>query len=159
MQSITSAVAVGNHSLYDLATYIASTFPVFACSANKEPLTEHGFKSATQDVEVIRRQFSHPAAALIGVPTGWKTNLLVIDVDPLGREWFDANRERLFPATRTHHTPRGLHLLYAMPTADIRCATDKPVKGCDIRANGGYICWYPANGYPVENAALRTVLA
>jgi hypothetical protein len=158
VQSITSVVAVGNHSLEDLAIHVASKFPVFACDAEKRPLTRHGFHDATRDEAIIRTMFADPRAALIGVPTGWKTDLLVIDVDPKGMPWFEANRERLFPATRTHHTPRGLHLLYAMPTADIRCATDKPVEGCDIRANGGYICWHPASGYPVENATLHTVL-
>src|SRR5262249_55774793 len=49
---------------------------------------------------------------LWGVPTGVVSGIDVLDIDPDGLGWFEANRHRI-PVTRVHRTPRGgLHLFF-----------------------------------------------
>lgn len=130
--------------------------PVFPCSPHpnaqgktKWPHTEHGFRDATRNLEQIAAWWERWPDALVGVPTGRATRLLVIDVDPTGADWqsahFAALAERGEP--RIHKTLRGRHLIYRMPDTDISCRTDVPVDGVDVRANGGYVIWWPAHGH------------
>ena len=85
--------------LTNAALEVAEDYPVFPCNAKKEPLTTHGFHDATQDLDKIERLFAQPAAALIGVPTGKPSGLVVIDVDTKegkrGDIWYEANKGKL----------------------------------------------------------------
>ena len=112
----------------------------------KTPLTHHGFKDATQNRGQIEAWWEKWPDALIGVPTGKATNLLVIDIDPDGENWYAENFERLGCA-RVHKTQRGHHLLYRMPAGvDIRISASEIAPGVDVRAEGGYFVWWPASG-------------
>jgi hypothetical protein len=53
------------------------------------------------------------------------------------------------PETRAHETPSGgLHLVFKhMP--GLRCSVSRLGLGIDVRADGGYVIWWPAAGYPV----------
>ena len=135
-----------NASLLDKALELAETYPVFPCKPDKRPACQHGFKDASQDPEVVQRLFSLPGAALIGVPTGERTGLVVIDCDngAATRHW----QETGLAQTRTHNTRRGIHYLY-------RNDFDLPIKsgvnlegvdGLDVRAEGGYVIWWWAEG-------------
>jgi Bifunctional DNA primase/polymerase, N-terminal len=79
----------------EVAADLAANYgwPVFPCKADKRPATEHGFKDASTALGLIDTWFAHDA--LIGVPTGRATGLLVIDIDPRGADWYLANAERL----------------------------------------------------------------
>jgi len=132
---------------------IALGVPVFPCHANKRPLTRHGFKDATADPAEIHRLFANPAAAMIGIPTGEVTALVVVDVDVKdgrqGGSWLDANSHRL-PQTWTVRTASGgLHLYFRWPDQPIRNSASKIAPGIDVRGDGGYVIVPPSAGYDV----------
>lgn len=120
--------------------------PVFPCRPDKKPYTQNGFKDATKNIEQISAMFELHGDALIGVPTGSASKLLVIDIDPGGKDWYLENFARLSPS-RIHHTPRGYHLVYRMPAMDIRGSVGQLAPGVDVRGNGGYAIWWAAHGY------------
>lgn len=138
---------------------IALAMPVFACAKDKKPVTKHGFKDATFDHAEIRAQFSHPAAASIGVPTGSASGTICVDIDvksgARGLEWLEANRHRL-PRTRTHRTGSGgFHLLFLTPRGDVQIpnSASRVAPGVDVRGEGGYIIVPPSPGYGVVEDA------
>src|SRR4051794_34425937 len=89
--------------------------PSVPCSARKAPLGPHGWASATTDpAEFEALSQRYPGAPYIGVATGERSGLAVIDVDPRngGDRWFASVRDRI-PRTRVHRTGSGgLHLLF-----------------------------------------------
>lgn len=120
--------------------------PVFPCRPDKRPLTGHGFKDASTDPAQITAWWTEFPAALIGVPTGESSGLLAIDIDPDGAAWYAEHFDRL-ACGRIHRTKRGHHLLYRMPTIEIRSSAGKIAPGVDVRAEGGYLIWWPAHGH------------
>src|SRR5262249_49309416 len=73
--------------------------PRFPCGPDKRPLVTGGFKVATTDpaqIGVWQAQFPN---CLWGVPTGAVSGIDVLDIDPEGLGWFEANRH-LIPVTR-----------------------------------------------------------
>src|SRR4029077_5961137 len=76
----------------------------FPCAADKRPLTPHGFKDATRNIDT-------KGWPLIGIPTGKVNGVDVIDIDPAGMDWYSLNFDAI-PSTRVHSTPRGLHLFF-----------------------------------------------
>jgi hypothetical protein len=147
-------------------------FPVFPCRRESEqiegksgleirkaksPYTAHGFRDATRDSETIRAWWSPRPWALVGVPTGIDTNLVVLDFDSYkasqdAHDWI-AEHTHLLMATRTHTTlGGGRHYLFRPPAGTrYQSGTDllldgKVRKGIDLRAEGGYIIWWPLHG-------------
>ena len=105
-----------NSNLEAALRYAASGLPVFPCGANKAPLTPHGFKDATIDKPKIRQWWKQWPNALIGMPTGRTSGLVVLDVDmdaAEGKDGAASLREYLahcgaeLPKTRCVLTPRG----------------------------------------------------
>jgi KaiC/GvpD/RAD55 family RecA-like ATPase len=131
-------------------------WPVFACGDDKQPVVATGFKAATSDRAQILAQFDRPGATMIGVPTGQRSGIVVIDVDIKegrdGREWLDRNAGAL-PQTRTHRTRSGgLHLLFRRPDGvEIRNSASRIAAGIDVRGEGGYIIVPPSPGYAVAD--------
>lgn len=120
--------------------------PTFPCGPNKQPLAEHGFKDATTSLEQIADWWLRWPDALLAVPTGAPSKLVVVDIDPDGAGWYREHAERLGCA-RVHQTRRGHHLLYRTPPGiEIRNSAGKIAKGVDVRGEGGYIIWWPAHG-------------
>lgn len=121
------------------------TLPIFPCKLTKAPLTSNGFYNARIGVD-------YSAWPRVGVATGAVSGIDVIDIDPDGLEWLNANRPRL-PPTREHQTSRGRHLLLNHhPT--LRNSTSRIARGVDVRADGGYIIWWPREGFPVIDLPL-----
>jgi hypothetical protein len=142
---------------------VAAGIPVFPCGPHKRPLTAHGFHDATADAGQVRTWWTANTGALVGVPTGHTSGILVVDVDPEGLPWLTANRGRL-STPREHHTRRGAeggrHVLYRMPAGQhIPSRTDHPAEGVDVRGNGGYMIWWPAHGLPAEGCDLSALPA
>src|SRR5262245_5971299 len=108
----------------------------FPCSHDKTPLTR--WRNATADVDDMEWP-------LVGVPTGSVNGFDCLDVDPGGMDWLDANRNRL-PLTREHQTPRGRHLLFKHSDG-LRNSVGRVSAGVDIRGDGGFICWWPRQGF------------
>jgi hypothetical protein len=124
--------------------------PVFACGADKRPVTRNGFHAATTDPATIRRMFAHPAAELIGLPTGPASGIDVLDIDPRngGLAWLEANLDRIAP-TRCHVTKSGgYHLIYRHDSR-VRCSASRIAPGVDVRGAGGYAIWPPSQGWQV----------
>jgi hypothetical protein len=98
-----------------------------------------GFKNAVRGVW-------WPSAPLVGVPTGRMNDLDVLDIDgDAGREWYDRNCDAI-PQTRAHSTQRGMHLLF-VHSPGLRCSTGRIAPGVDVRADGGYVIWWPREGF------------
>lgn len=114
--------------------------------AGKHPLIPNGHLGATTDPRQIRRWLSRWPDANLGIPTGVRSGLLVLDVDqPASLDALEAEHGRL-PATRTHSTGSGgVHYLFGYPSeAEIRNSAGKLAPGLDVRAEGGYIVAPPS---------------
>lgn len=128
--------------------YAGKGIPVFPCKpGDKEPLTPHGFKDATTDPSKITAWLNRWPDANIGIPTGKRSGLLVLDVDhPAGVEVLEVEHGEL-TATRTHSTGSGgMHYLYRYPKGEHfgNSSGDLP-DGYDIRGEGGYIIAPPSS--------------
>jgi hypothetical protein len=117
--------------------------PVFRLSTGtKKPFPgSRGFYDATTDPKAIRRWWHESPSANIGIPTGEKSGLLVVDVDhQSGLEAIETEHGKL-PATRTHVTGSGgTHYLYRYPPGSgIKSNAGKLAQHIDVRGEGGYI--------------------
>lgn len=150
-------------NLPEAAAFIAQQWPCFPCNAEKRPVTAHGLKDAVSNPEEARRLFRKPGAAMIGVPTGAASGLVVVDLDckdgAAGLEWHAANQHRI-PETRQHRTRSGgKHLLFQYPVGrTIRNSASKIAPGVDVRGEGGYIIAPPSAGYSIETDAMPAPL-
>lgn len=138
----------------DRVLEIAKKLPVFPCGTDKRPRVAKGFHAATQDEAQIRSWWNQWPDALVGVPTGQTTRLVVVDYDPdkanqATNNWLAENTDLLL-STRSHKTPRGgRHYLFRsadrfMTGVDLTLG-GTPRRGIDLRANGGYVIWWPAH--------------
>ena len=128
----------------------ARGIPCFPCLDTKAPACAGGFKAASTDPDTLRRVFASPAAVLIGVPTGAASGLDVLDTDPRNNcgAWLAAH-EHLIPLTRIHATRSGgMHMLFTHQPG-LRSSTGGdggPRAGIDVKADGGYVIFWPAAG-------------
>ena len=123
----------------------------------KSPLNPHGFLEASQDPNRIRAWWNRFPESLVGVPTGKLTRLIVIDYDEYkadepSREWFMAHALEL-ASTRVHSTlSGGRHYVFRAPEGqEYRSGVGVFLQGAqrnaiDIRAEGGYIIYWPLHG-------------
>lgn len=150
---------------------LARLVPVFPCRhapegkrKAKSPLTANGFLDATQDEHLVRQWFDMHPDCLWGVPMGSTTRLVAIDYDPdkatqVSEDWVQAHTLELM-AARQHTTARnGRHYIFRASNgnlyhsgADVTLDGQKR-PGIDIRAEGGYIIWWPLTGLHHENIA------
>jgi hypothetical protein len=119
--------------------------PIFPCLANKKPATPRGFKNATTDPAAIAGLWWSHWGPLVGLPTGERSGLDVLDIDLDGLSWLGRNSGRL-PLTRMHETKSGGRHLFFRHRPGLRCSTSKIELGVDVRADGGYVIWWPASG-------------
>jgi hypothetical protein len=122
----------------------------FPCRANKAPACSSGFRAATSDPVALRDLWQRHPGPLVGVTTGEANGFDVLDVDPRhgGDAWLAQHRTRL-PITRTHKTRSGgLHFVF-QHAPGLRCSAGKIALGVDVRADGGFVVWWPAAGFPV----------
>lgn len=156
---------------------LAKHVPVFPCRPREEqgfkngrptvyraksPYPENGFLDATQDEAQIKAWWKEYPDALVGVPTGQTTRLIAIDWDPdkhadTTGAWLQEKAELLLSA-RVHGTNRGgRHYLFRIPAGQrYKTGTDLALggtkrPGIDLRAEGGYIIWWPLHGGQVTN--------
>ena len=126
--------------------------PVFPCAASKCPLTDHGFKDASDDPSTIRDWWTRCPDALIGVPTGHR--FVVVDVDLQHHEAQQWYSRANIPATRTHVTRSGGRRILFKPHHGVPCTSSRIWRHIDTRGVGGYIVWWPAHGYEVLHGAM-----
>ena len=128
--------------------------PVFPCGPDKKPLTSHGFKDASIDPDEIRQMWSKHPDAMIGMPTGKASGVVVLDFDldedkginavPVFTELRAAG---MIPeGTYTAATPRGgFHVHLEAAEEEIRNAAGYDGRrGFDIRGEGGYVIVPPS---------------
>jgi len=142
-----------------LAWYAKRSWPIFPCGGDKQPLTKHGFKDATLDVNQIRTWNKKYPDALWGMPTGpadqGGAGLVVIDIDALGGKhkldgsatWEQLREEHSAPIeTVTVKTGGGGRQLYFKYPAGHVVKTGQNVlgPGVDCKALGGYVIVPPS---------------
>jgi hypothetical protein len=131
-----------NVALNYLNDYHFSVIPV---GKNKKPLIEwEQYQNRYPTEEEIKEWWTKWPEANIAIITGLISNLAVIDIDT------DEGKEKIqeyLPdslVTPTAQTPRGgQHVYFRCPNAKLRNNTGL-IKGCDLRANGGYVVAPPS---------------
>ena len=135
--------------------YAQIGLPVFPCRKRdedlrkaKSPYTDHGFKEASTSTEQIKCWWANYPDAIIGLPTGKVSGLVVIDIDP--RHGGDYSLQGLIdkygnlPDTLTAITGGGgTHYYFRLPGREIRCSNSKIASGIDTatvnRLTGIYV--------------------
>lgn len=142
--------------------------PVFPCKPDKSPFTKHGFKDATIDVGIIPQWWTQHPNALIGMPTGSVSGLVVLDVDNKNGHDGDESLHQLqqkygqLPDTPQVLTPSGgRHIYFRHPGVPIKSTASRVGDGLDIRGDGGYVIVPPSpvngKGYEHDAASPTTV--
>jgi hypothetical protein len=139
-RALTAALSIGRQG-----------YAVFPCKPDKTPVTPHGFKDAARDPAAIKELWHRYPAVLVGVATGEVSGISVLDIDRKHAEawtWWEFHQDELLPA-RMHRTRSGgLHLIYRHRPG-LRCSAGLINRGVDVRADGGYVIWWPAAGLEV----------
>jgi P4 family phage/plasmid primase-like protien len=116
-----------------------SGIPVFPCKQDKTPDTAHGFKDATTDQTRIVYFFRKPDL-LIGMPTGLRSNIDVIDEDP--KNGGNLNTLGSLPMDVMARTRSGGRHVFFKHRDGVRNTTGlRP--GIDVRGEGGYVILWP----------------
>ena len=128
--------------------YAAAGWPVFPCKpGSKQPLTAHGFKDASADLDYVRQWVTRwPVTANVAIATG-APGPDVVDVDNKPTGWEALNRLKRagllaggFALVRTR--AGGLHA-YFHGTSQ-RCTAGIGGSALDYRATGGYVIAPPS---------------
>jgi hypothetical protein len=131
--------------------YARRGVPVFPCETSaKRPLTRNGHWDATTDPHAIERWWKRWPSANVGVPTGEKSGVVVldVDVDDGGPESL-ARLERVgVPVPKTARASTGgggIHLFFRYPRGrEIRNSAGLLGAGLDVRGEGGYVVVPPS---------------
>jgi putative DNA primase/helicase len=134
-------------------SYARYGIAVFPCDDDKAPRVKGGFHAATTDPKQIRQWWTQWPTAMIGLPTGLKSGIAVLDIDhkpEKGKDGF-----KVLPGWETmssviaRTTSGGAHL-YFRAHEEIRSTTDTLGHGIDTRGEGGYVIAPPSRGYVWE---------
>jgi hypothetical protein len=132
-------------------SYAKRGIPVFPCeSGGKRPLTYNGFWDATTDVNRIKAFWSRWPAANVGVPTGQRSGLLVLDIDPRyggPQSLVVLERENgpLSSTARSRTDGGGVHVFFRYPAEEeVRNSGGRLGAGLDVRGEGGYVVVPPS---------------
>jgi hypothetical protein len=155
MVSSQSLVIPDNTLVRTALTLAEQGLPCFPCLDSKSPACPGGFKAATKNLSQLEGLWKKYPGNLIGVPTGNISGFDVLDIDPRhgGDKWLNENSEFITP-TRVHETRSGgKHFLFSHQPG-LRNSANKIASGVDVRADGGYIIWWPALGFLVHQWGL-----
>ncbi|SDH21559.1 bifunctional DNA primase/polymerase [Microbacterium pygmaeum] len=134
------------------ARFADAGVPVFPCkTAGKRPLTHHGFRDATADIEQIRRWWARWPDANIGMPTGSRSGLEVVDIDVHGLvrgfgAFELARREGLVDRWQVlvKTASGGMHAYYPADLQRPQPSWQAARCGIDFRGEGGYVIVPPS---------------
>lgn len=120
--------------------YAKMGYRVFPCvPGEKRPLTSHGCKDATDEVEQIERWWIESPNANIGLST---ENLYVVDIDGADNPWPGQEHLEELEDIPCSKTPRGgSHLIFRGPGKNTASIIAPKV---DTRGQGGYIVVAPS---------------
>jgi putative DNA primase/helicase len=121
------------------------------CKPGKHPighLASRGVLDATTEIDAIMKWWTCVPDANIGITTGKRSNLVVVDVDgPVGEAAL-AGLERShgpLPPTWSVKTGKGQHLYFRYPKDVAKIKSVARKKLClDVRADGGYVVAPPS---------------
>lgn len=133
-------------------------FHVFPCIPHgKTPLTQRGFHDATTDEERIRQWWSLHPEANVGIATGEKSGIWVLDVDVKhggADSLWKLQTEYGFDYVPTVHTPSGGFHFYFQYVPNLKNKVGI-LPGIDIRTEGGYVISPPSDKYRSGSAPIR----
>jgi putative DNA primase/helicase len=170
---------LGQQGLCDAAlAYAQAGWPVFPCDWRQDPPETKGRRKrakaplvpgpdkdevgnaipetgglwrATTDEAQIRAWWGKHPRALIGVPTGARIGLFVIDLDPRGGEAVETVQARLADVVGTLPDgpvsitqSGGMHLWFRNPAGALPHNSAKRIAGVDWRGQGGYVIVPPS---------------
>ena len=128
-------------------SYARYGFAVFHCKPrSKKPITKHGFKDASRDENQIRNWWTRVPNANIGIATGARSGLIVVDIDCLeGAKLLLKLTERFGALAPTHRvvTHKGSHFYFKLPP-NCGAVPSSAEGGLDIRADRGYVIAPPS---------------
>lgn len=130
----------------------AGGMPVFPCGPDKTPMVATGFHAATTDPDTITAWWRRWPEAMVAVPTGEASGLLVVDVDIKNN---GAGNDSLIdlehalgelPKSWAAETPSGgWHYFFKRPDDTVvRSSAGTVAPGIDIRGEGGYVVVAPS---------------
>ncbi|WP_310964113.1 bifunctional DNA primase/polymerase [Nocardioides terrisoli] len=127
--------------------------PVFPCvPGGKQPLTPNGFHDATSSARAVRAWWERHPSANIGLPTGARTGVVVVDVDvrPGGSGFLAFERARSEGIGEQWgclvRTPSGgVHAYYPMDADREQRSWQVPSAHVDFRGDGGYVIAPPSH--------------
>jgi putative DNA primase/helicase len=133
--------------------YAAHGSSVFPCRSQepgrKRPFTPRGFLDASTSVAAINAWWRRWPDALIGMPTGLASGLVVLDIDAKRAETngYDSLEDLgcavLANTPMVHTASGGLHLYFAVPPGGLRNTGGNRGRGIgpglDWRGDGGYV--------------------
>jgi hypothetical protein len=131
--------------------YARRGVPVFPCEpGGKRPLTRSGFWDATTEARRIEAWWARWPAANVGVPTGRRSGLLVLDADArdggLGSLALLERANGALPeTTRSRTGGGGVHVFFRYPVGEtVRNSAGVLGSGLDVRGEGGYVVVPPS---------------
>jgi hypothetical protein len=145
-------VAEGSTLAAAALRYANLGIPLFPCvPGGKQPLTANGFHDATTSAQRVAQWWKRNPDANIGLPTGARTEVVVVDIDVHGEQSGYPAFERARSARLADgwawlvRTPSGgLYAYYpATPHVEQRC-WQAPSTHVDFRGDGGYIIAPPS---------------
>lgn len=135
------------------AIYAAAGIPVFPCVVGgKKPMTEHGFLDATTDPLKVHRWWLRWPHANVGIPTGDRSGIEVVDVDvhnvPGPAAFRRAEAAGLVGGwLAVVRTPSGgMHAYYPSHSDRRQPSWQAASAGIDFRGTGGYVIAPPSRG-------------
>jgi len=163
---------------FDVALKLARLgLPVFPCHAEnssnsraKSPRIKGGFYAATTDVRQIKDWWSKWPDALVGLPTGSRTRLSVIDGDIDKKSGLFRGEQQIKELNLLHpraikvRTPsKGVHVYFA-DTVGVPTSSKSISSHIDVRGNRGYVIapetiLPDGSAYTYENYSLYEALA
>ena len=144
-----SASVTQNLVLEAALSYAAQDLPVFPCKLDKTPHIKDWPNAASTDAKQIREWWQRWPDASIGMPTGYRSGRLVIDIDPRhgGDKSLAVIEEEYgtLPATLEVQTGGGgRHFHFQLRGLDIRNSDSGIAPGVDVRAVGGFVVVPPS---------------
>src|SRR5712692_2255941 len=135
-------------------SYAQSGWPVFPLTGKVPFKDSQGYKDATTDPQTIETLWAHHPTANIGLATGERSGIIVLDIDPPDGHFRLKELQNTYtplPDTRRSRTAnKGLHHFFQYPIDGNTYQNAVGLaghEGVDIRANGGYVVLPPSKLY------------
>ncbi len=135
-------------------TYARNGWPIFPLHGKIPFKDSQGYKDATTNEKQIHTWWSQHPTANIGLATGERSGIIVLDIDPPEGHFSLKELQQThtpLPDTRRSSTAhKGLHYFFQYPNDGERFTNAvglAGLEGVDIRASGGYVVLPPSTLY------------